>query len=113
MVGRELSGGYPKNTAPKGNVVLEVKNLTRQGVFEDVSFQARSGEILGFAGLVGAGRSEVMRALVGFDKLDSGEIFLEGKPVRNRTPRETKKNFISMAPEDRKALGLVQGKYSP
>jgi ABC-type sugar transport system ATPase subunit len=107
MVGRELSGVYPANTAPRGNVVLEVKNFNRKGYFEDVSFQIRAGEILGFAGLVGAGRSEVMRALVGFDKPDSGEVYLEGKPVKIRGPRDAKNNFILMAPEDRKALGLV------
>ena len=79
MVGRELEGGYPKNTAKKGEVVLELKNFTRKGVFENVNLKVRAGEILGMAGLVGAGRSEVMRALVGYDKLDSGEIILEGK----------------------------------
>jgi ABC-type sugar transport system ATPase subunit len=107
MVGRELSSGYPRNTAPKGDVVLAVKHLSRAGFFEDVTFEVRSGEILGMAGLVGAGRSEVMRALVGFDKLDSGEIFLEGKPVKIKSPLEAKEHFITMAPEDRKALGLV------
>jgi ABC-type sugar transport system ATPase subunit len=107
MVGRELSGGYPPNTAPKGNVVLEIKNFTRKGVFEDVSLDVRAGEILGLAGLVGAGRSEVMRALVGFDKLDSGEIYLEGKQIKISSPQGAKKNFLTMAPEDRKALGLV------
>ena len=107
MVGRELSGGYPQNSAPKGNVVLEVKHFNRKGYFEDISFQVRAGEILGFAGLVGAGRSEVMRALVGYDKADSGEVYLEGKQIRIRSPREAKQNRISMAPEDRKALGLV------
>jgi ABC-type sugar transport system ATPase subunit len=107
MVGRELSGGYPRSAAKKGNVVLEVKHLTRRGVFEDVSFQVRAGEILGLAGLVGAGRSEVMRALVGYDKPDSGEVYLEGRLIRIKNPRDAKKNLISMAPEDRKALGLV------
>ena len=81
MVGRELEGGYPTNIAKKGDVVLELKNFTRKGVFEDVNLKVRSGEILGLAGLVGAGRSEVMRALVGYDKLDSGEIYLEGKQI--------------------------------
>jgi ABC-type sugar transport system ATPase subunit len=107
MVGRELSGGYPVNTAPKGNVLLEIKNFTRKGVFEDVSLNVRAGEILGLAGLVGAGRSEVMRALVGFDRLDSGEIYLEGRRIKIGNPQEAKKNCITMAPEDRKALGLV------
>jgi ABC-type sugar transport system ATPase subunit len=107
MVGRELSGGYPQNTAPKGNVVLSIKNFNRKGVFEDISLEVRSGEILGFAGLIGAGRSEVMRALVGFDKFDSGEVYVGGKQVKIRGPRDAKNHFISMAPEDRKALGLV------
>jgi ABC-type sugar transport system ATPase subunit len=107
MVGRELSGVYPATTVPRGNMVLEVKNFSRKGYFEDISFRVRAGEILGFAGLVGAGRSEVMRALIGFDKPDTGEVYLEGKPVRIRNPREAKKHSILMAPEDRKALGLV------
>ena len=107
MVGRQLSGGYPQNTAPKGNVVLDVKNMSRKGYFENISFQVRAGEILGFAGLIGAGRSEIMRAIVGYDKADSGEVRLEGKQLKIRSPREAKNNFILIAPEDRKALGLV------
>jgi ABC-type sugar transport system ATPase subunit len=107
MVGRELSAGYPQNTAIKGNIILKLKNLTRKGVFENVSLHVKAGEILGLAGLVGAGRSEVMRALVGFDKLDSGEIYLEEKVIKIKSPRVAKKNLISIAPEDRKALGLV------
>ncbi|MDR2184218.1 MAG: sugar ABC transporter ATP-binding protein [Treponema sp.] len=107
MVGRELSGVYPVNTAPKGKVVLEIKNFSRRGFFENVSLNVRAGEILGLAGLVGAGRSEVMRALVGYDRPDSGEVYLDGRPVRIKNPRDAKKNYISMAPEDRKALGLV------
>jgi ABC-type sugar transport system ATPase subunit len=107
MVGRELAGGYPENTAPKGEVVLSIKNFSRKGFFEDVSLEVRSGEILGLAGLVGAGRSEVMRALIGYDHFDSGEIYLEGKKIVIKTPKDAKNNAIVMAPEDRKALGLV------
>lgn len=107
MVGRELEGGYPHNTAEKGDVVLELKNFTRKGVFEGVNLTVRAGEILGMAGLVGAGRSEVMRALVGYDHLDSGEIILEGKTVTIKHPRDAVKNHIIMASEDRKELGLV------
>ena len=107
MVGRELSSVYPKNTAPKGDVVLEIKNFTRKDVFENVSFNVRAGEILGLAGLVGAGRSEVVRALVGYDELDSGEVYLEGKRIHIKHPKDAKKNHIVMAPEDRKSLGLV------
>ena len=107
MVGRELEGGYPKNTAKKGDVVLELKNFTRKGVFENVNLQVRAGEILGMAGLVGAGRSEVMRALVGYDPLDSGEIILEGKSITIKHPSDAIKNNIIIASEDRKQLGLI------
>lgn len=107
MVGRELEGGYPSNTADKGDVVLEVKNFTHKGVYEDVSFKVHSGEILGFYGLVGAGRSEVMRALVGYDEKDSGQVILEGKEVRINHPKDAVKNHIIMTPEDRKLLGLA------
>ncbi len=107
MVGRELAGGYPRNDAPKGDVVLELKDFTRKGVFENVNLKVRSGEILGMAGLVGAGRSEVMRALVGYDHLDSGTVLLNGKPVQIRHPKDAVKHHIIMASEDRKDLGLV------
>ncbi len=107
MVGRELEGGYPHNTAQKGDVVLELKNFTRKGVFENVNLTVHAGEILGMAGLVGAGRSEVMRALVGYDHLDSGEIILEGKNITIKHPKDAVRNHIIMASEDRKELGLV------
>lgn len=107
MVGRELEGGYPKNTAEKGEVVLELKNFTRKGVFENINLQVHAGEILGMSGLVGAGRSEVMRALVGYDPFDSGEIILEGKQIQIKHPKDAIRNHIIMASEDRKALGLV------
>ena len=107
MVGRELEGGYPKNTAEKGEVVLELKNFTRKGVFENVNLKVHAGEILGMAGLVGAGRSEVMRALVGYDSLDSGEVILEGKKVEIKHPKDAIRNHIIMASEGRKQLGLV------
>ena len=100
MVGRELEGGYPRNTAQKGEVVLELKNFTRKGVFENVNLKVHAGEILGMAGLVGAGRSEVMKALVGYDPLDTGEIYLDGQKI-------SIKHHIVMASEDRKELGLV------
>lgn len=107
MVGRELEGGYPKNTAPKGNVVLELKNFTSKGVFENVNLKVHEGEILGMAGLVGAGRSEVMKALVGYDELDSGQIFLDGKEIVIKHPEDAISNQIIMASEDRKQLGLI------
>lgn len=107
MVGRELEGGYPSNTASKGDVVLELKNFTRKGVFQDVNLKVRAGEILGMSGLVGAGRSEVMRALVGYDSMDSGEVYLDGKLIKINHPQDAIRNHIIMASEDRKELGLV------
>ncbi len=106
MVGRALSGGYPRNETEPGRILLKVDGASGKG-FEDVSFQVRAGEILGFAGLVGAGRSELMRALVGYDKLKRGEVFVDGKKVTVRHPSEALKNGIVIASEDRKALGLV------
>lgn len=107
MVGRELSGGYPENTAKIGDVILEVKNLNRKNVFQDISFSVRAGEIVGMAGLVGAGRSEVVQALVGYDKLDSGTVIMQGKEIKIKHPSDSKKNHIILAPEDRKLTGLM------
>ncbi len=107
MVGRALSSGYPRNTADKGKVVLSAQSLSKKGAFEDISFDVRAGEILGFAGLVGAGRSEVMRALVGYDRLDSGAVQMDGKAVSIRHPRDARRQRIALASEDRKALGLI------
>ncbi|MFW5485495.1 MAG: sugar ABC transporter ATP-binding protein [Spirochaetaceae bacterium JB067] len=110
MVGRELERGYPQNTAEKGEVVLELKDMCSEGVFENFNLSVRSGEILGLAGLVGAGRSEVMQALVGYDPLDSGEIYLEGEKIEIHHPSDAIKNHIIIASEDRKELGLVFGR---
>lgn len=107
MVGRELEGGYPKNTVIKGDVVLELKNFTKKGVFENINLKVHAGEILGLSGLVGAGRSEVMGALVGYDSFDSGEVILEGKPIKIKHPKDAINHHIIMASEDRKALGLI------
>ena len=107
MVGCDLGAIYPENDAKKQAEILEVKNLTKKGVFEDVSFSVKGGEILGFAGLVGAGRSEVMKAIIGYDKYDSGEIFINGKKVNIKHPKDAKKYQIALVSEDRKELGLV------
>lgn len=107
MVGRELEGGYPRNTAQKGEVVLELKNFTRKGVFENVNLKVHAGEILGMAGLVGAGRSEVMKALVGYYPLYTGEIYLDGQKISIKHPHDAIRHHIVMASEDRKELGLV------
>src|SRR5262249_43125166 len=107
MVGRELSNLFPKSEAVIGDVVLEVRHLTRPGVFADVSFELRQGEILGFAGLVGAGRTEVARVLFGIDRAESGEIWLKGKQVHIRSPQHAMDNGIAYVPEDRHQYGLV------
>ncbi|MEG2858861.1 MAG: sugar ABC transporter ATP-binding protein [Clostridia bacterium] len=107
MVGRALSSGYPRSPAKIGDAVLSVQHFSKAGVFEDVSFSVHAGEILGFAGLVGAGRSEVMRALVGYDKKDAGTVEMDAAPITIRHPSDAKRHHITMASEDRKALGLI------
>lgn len=107
MVGRELSEMFPKLTFPLGETVFEVKNLSSKGVFEDVSFNVRKGEILGVSGLVGAGRSEIMQAIFGLRSYDSGEVAIEGKPIHCKHPSEAIDNGIAMVSEDRKTYGLV------
>ena len=107
MVGRSMEDIYPPVTSNVGDIQFEVKSLCRENVFSDISFKVRRGEILGISGLVGAGRTEIARAIVGLDKLDSGEIFVEGKRIRNRNVKESIQNGIAMVSEDRKQLGLV------
>ncbi len=109
MVGRELGETFPKQNIDTGSVALEVRNLTRNGVLNDVSFSVKQGEILGIAGLVGAGRTEVARAIFGADSIDSGQILINGKPVDIRSPRHAISLGIGLVTEDRKALGLVLG----
>ncbi|MCE5255667.1 MAG: sugar ABC transporter ATP-binding protein [Spirochaetaceae bacterium] len=108
MVGRELVNEYPKEQFVPGEVVLEVKNLNRAGVLNNISFKARMGEILGFAGLVGSGRTEVARAVLGIDKIDSGEILYKGKPIHHRAFKQAIKEGFGLVPEDRKVQGLIQ-----
>jgi inositol transport system ATP-binding protein len=111
MVGREISNIFPKEDVPIGEVVLRVQGLTQKpeygGRFSDISFELRKGEILGFAGLVGAGRSEVMRAIFGLDPYTSGEIYIDDKPVKIRDTSDAIKHKIAMISEDRKMYGLV------
>jgi ribose transport system ATP-binding protein len=110
MVGRHLYEGAPEiPDLADHEVVLEVRNLTRGRTLEDVSFTLRRGEILGFAGLVGAGRTEVARAIFGADPIDSGAILVRGKPVRIRTPRDAVRHGIAYLSEDRKRFGLALG----
>lgn len=106
MVGRDVGEVYPKQPALIGDVVFEVQNLTVPGWIQDVSFQVRKGEILGVAGLVGAGRSEMMEAIFGLRKKQSGMITVHGKPVRITSPKVAVENKIAFVTEDRKVTGL-------
>lgn len=107
MVGRKLDNVYPKEEYPIGEKVIEVKGLSSKGVFKDINFYARRGEIVGFAGLVGSGRTELMRAVFGMDPYTSGEIIVEGKPVVINNPRNAISNGLGMITEDRKRSGIV------
>ncbi|MDQ3513280.1 MAG: sugar ABC transporter ATP-binding protein [Chloroflexota bacterium] len=107
MVGRELTQQFPKTTVEPGAVALKVSGLTRRGVLQDVSFEVRRGELLGIAGLVGAGRTEIARAIFGIDPIDGGTIEIKGRPVVIRDPASAIKRGIALLPEDRKQQGLV------
>ncbi|MRJ76507.1 ATP-binding cassette domain-containing protein [Aeromicrobium sp. SMF47] len=107
MVGREVGDLFPKTPAEIGEPVLQVSNLERAGVFHDVSFEVRSGEIVALAGLVGAGRSEIARAVFGVDAYDSGTVVLGGTPVPARNPRAAIRLGMAFVPEDRRQQGLV------
>ena len=111
MVGREITNYYYKPERRKeGKVVLEARNMTREGAFRDVSFKLYEGEILGVSGLIGAGRTEVMRAIFGADKYDSGECIIYDKQRKPRTPREIINLGVGLIPEDRREQGLLLGK---
>ncbi|MFE4427892.1 sugar ABC transporter ATP-binding protein [Peribacillus butanolivorans] len=107
MVGRELEDRFPHREAHLGEVVLDVKGLTKKGLFEDIHFAVRKGEIVGVAGLMGAGRTEIMRALFGVDQIDSGEITVEGKKVSIRKPTDAVHHGLAFITENRKEEGLI------
>ena len=107
VVGRELTNLFPKSEPNIGEVILDVKNLSKYGKFRDVSFQLHKGEILGFAGLEGAGRSEVASCIFGIDQPDSGEIYLDGKKVSIASPSAAVELGIGMVTEDRLRRGIV------
>ncbi|MCE1252014.1 MAG: sugar ABC transporter ATP-binding protein [Anaerolineae bacterium] len=110
MVGRTSFESSPEvPETPSTDIVLEVKNLNRGSLIKDVSFQLKRGEILGFSGLVGAGRTEVARAIFGADSYDTGEIFIEGKKVVIKTPCDAVNHGIAYLSEDRKRYGLAVG----
>src|SRR4051794_36170287 len=107
MVGRDLSALFPKQQVEPGEVMLEVEGLSRQGVFRDVSFTVRAGEIVALAGLVGAGRSEVMQAVFGVDPYDAGTVRVKGKKLKAGSPRAAMAAGMALVPEDRRQQGLV------
>lgn len=107
MVGREMGQEYPKEVGNVGGTILEVKNLSR-GILQDISFEAKSGEVFGISGLVGAGRTELARAILGIDKPESGEVYVRGKKVHYRTFADAIRDGLGLIPEDRKLQGLVQ-----
>ncbi len=108
MVGRELGEDYPPRTTPIGDVVMEVQALTNHKV-HNVSFQLRKGEVLGFGGLVGAGRTEVMQAVFGADPVESGKVILNGKTLKITDPGSALEQGIGLIPEDRKNQGVLLG----
>jgi rhamnose transport system ATP-binding protein len=109
MVGRELTLTFPPKRPPPADapIVIAARRLTRHGVLNDVSLSVRAGEIVGLAGLVGSGRTEVARSLFGADAVDAGEVLLDGRPLRIRGPRQAARLGIAMLPESRKEQGLV------
>jgi rhamnose transport system ATP-binding protein len=108
MVGRSLDALFPKEEAQIGEVVLTAQGLRRRGVFSGVSFELRRGEIVGLAGFVGSGRTEVARSIFGIDRLDGGELQIEGRGFRPRSPRAALRRGLAYLPEDRLQQGLVQ-----
>ena len=108
MVGRSLERMFPAIPTPQDQVTLEVRGLCAPGgTFRDVNFAVKRGEVFGIAGLVGAGRTELVRAITGADPIASGEVMLHGKPVTPRSPRDAIRNGIVLVPEDRKLQGVV------
>ena len=105
MVGREITQMFPKETVPIGDVVLSVRNLSLNGVFHDVSFDLRKGEILGVAGLVGSGRSNVAETIFGVTPASSGEIHINGRKIAVTSPRDAMKHGMAFLTEDRKETG--------
>ena len=106
MVGR-IGERYPERNSQIGDVIFEMRNGTKKGKFENVSFQVRKGEILGVAGLMGAGRTDIMKAIFGYEPLDSGQIFINGQEVKIDSPIDAIRQRIAFITEDRKSEGLV------
>ncbi|MER5420602.1 sugar ABC transporter ATP-binding protein [Streptosporangium roseum] len=109
MVGRPIDQQYPREPAAPGGPLLQVRGLRREGEFADVSFEVRAGEVVGLAGLVGAGRTEVARSIFGADAYDSGEVLVNGRPLARGDVHAAMEAGLGLVPEDRKGQGLVLG----
>lgn len=107
MVGRPLSNVYPKEVVEVGEIALEVKDFCQEGIFEGINFYARKGEIVGFAGLVGAGRTETMRAVFGLDPHEKGQVLINGKEVQIKSPHDSIKQKLVMLSESRREDGII------
>ncbi|MGI1690511.1 sugar ABC transporter ATP-binding protein [Thermoanaerobacter uzonensis] len=107
MVGRELKEQYPRESVPLGEEILRVENLSVKGLFENINFTVRKGEVVGFAGLIGAGRTEVAKTIFGFYKKTSGKIYLENEELKINNPKDAIDNGIIYLSEDRKNDGLI------
>lgn len=110
MIGREIGERYPSRNHSIGKTVFEVKGLSRKGAFDNVSFTVGAGEVLGVSGLMGAGRTEIMQAIFGYLPADSGEILIDGQPVKIKSPMDAMKAGIGFITEDRKVEGLMLDK---
>lgn len=109
MIGRVIDDYFHKNAAEKGDEVLRIEGFSKSGLFQDISFSVRAGEVVGLYGLVGAGRSEVAESIFGVRSIDAGKVFIEGKEITIRTTRDAVKNGMGFLPEDRKEQGLILG----
>ncbi len=107
MVGRVMSEYYPARTNVPGDEIFRVEGFTQPGVFQDISFNLRKGEILGVAGLMGAGRTEIMRAIFGVDPHESGKLYFEGKEIHIKNPRDAIRHGFGFITENRKTEGLI------
>ena len=107
MIGRTLESYFPARKPKIGETVMKLENISSGKTVKNVSFEVRRGEVLGITGLVGAGRTEAMRAVFGADPLDGGRVILNGRQVRFKTPERAVKHGIGMLPEDRKAHGVL------
>jgi rhamnose transport system ATP-binding protein len=109
MVGRDIEKRQGVERTSSGEVVLKVDRLTREGKFVDISFEVRAGEIVGLAGLVGAGRTEIAQAIFGIDRYDAGSVMVSGRPVKKGSPTAAMAAGVGLVPEDRRQHGLVMG----